>query len=56
MTTYRGSACRAGIDEYQSEAIQNFGGGVHVAEARQRVAELGRKEADDKGWADAVRA
>jgi molybdopterin synthase catalytic subunit len=27
-----------------------------VAEARQRVGELGRKEADDKAWADAVRA
>jgi len=27
-----------------------------VAEARQRVAELSRKEADDKAWADAVRA
>jgi hypothetical protein len=27
-----------------------------VAEARQRVGELSRKEADDKAWADAVRA
>src|SRR6266540_744991 len=36
--------------------IQNFGGGAHVAEARQRVTELSRKEADEKAWADAVRA
>ena len=36
--------------------IQNFGGGVHVAEARQRVAELSRKEADEKAWADADKA
>src|SRR5262249_24445205 len=35
--------------------IQNFGGGAHVAQARQRVTELSRKEADEKAWADAVR-
>jgi hypothetical protein len=36
--------------------IQNFGGGAHVAQARQRVTELSRKESDEKAWADAVRA
>jgi hypothetical protein len=36
--------------------IQNFGGGAHVAQARQRVTELSRREADDKAWTDAVRA
>jgi hypothetical protein len=35
--------------------IQNFGGGAHVAQARQRVNELSRKEADEKAWTDAVR-
>src|SRR5260221_1656354 len=36
--------------------IQNFGGGAHVAQARQRVTEQTRKEADEKAWADAVLA
>jgi hypothetical protein len=36
--------------------IQNFGGGAHVAQARQRVTEQTRKEADEKAWADATRA
>ncbi|MFL6797456.1 MAG: hypothetical protein ACJ8F3_08595 [Xanthobacteraceae bacterium] len=36
--------------------IQDFGGSAHVAQARQRVTELSRQEADEKAWADAVRA
>src|SRR6516162_6354790 len=47
---------KAGAAAAYTAYIQNFGGGVHVAEARQRVGELGRKEADDKAWANAVRA
>src|SRR5258707_85594 len=44
---------KAGTAAAYTAYIQNFGGGAHVAEARQRVAELSRKEADDKAWADA---
>ena len=47
---------KAGTAAAYTAYIQNFGGGAHVAEARQRVGELSRKEADDKAWADAVRA
>src|SRR6266404_5383828 len=47
---------KAGTAAAYTAYIQSFGGGAHVAEARQRVAELSRKEADDKAWADAVRA
>src|SRR3984893_9288104 len=47
---------KAGTAAAYTAYIQSFGGGAHVAEARQRVGEQGRKEADDKAWADAVRA
>src|SRR5215472_5343161 len=47
---------KAGTAAAYTAYIQNFGGGAHVAEARQRVGELSRKEADDKAWAGAVRA
>src|SRR5215510_13446952 len=49
-------AVKAGTAAAYTAYVQNFGGGAHVAEARQRVTELSRKEADDKAWADAVRA
>ena len=47
---------KAGTAAAYTAYIQNFGGGAHAAQARQRVTELSRKEADDKAWADAVRA
>src|SRR6266436_6516075 len=49
-------AQKAGTAAAYTAYIQSFGGGAHVAEARQRVAELSRKEADDKAWADADKA
>ena len=47
---------KAGTAAAYTAYIQNFGGGAHAAQARQRVTELSRKEADEKAWADAEKA
>jgi hypothetical protein len=55
----RPDAEKAGTAAAFTGYVQKFGSGVHVAEARQRLAALdeqARKDADEKAWADAEKA
>jgi len=48
---------RTGTTSAFNTYLQNFGAGMHAAEARQRIAALdeqARKDADEKAWTDAV--